>query len=300
MLELRSDPQRFVLELPPGWVSVSRTCTFAIPAGTWWSGRWEVVGCIPSGTPFAHKRVGTDTLSEGGFGGERYTVAGAVGEATLRAIEAAAGGPFTVEMTDLFAAPQPEGAVDAVISFVLTLAGVVPGSPAQEVGGAWTSTYYLPERTKARERNGVRQSAFGIGQSAFGIRQSAFGIRHSEFGIGQSALGNRHWGLGIRGGSMMGVELVANLFNDPKTLGSLPDADSVGRVGMSGEGPHMAIYLRLDQDVIRDARFETYGCPYAVACGSWVTQWVVGRTAAAARALEAADLVGSVTRNPGL
>ena len=89
---------------------------------------------------------------------------------------------------------------------------------------------------------------------------------------------------------MMGVELVAYLFNDPKTLGCLPNADSVGRVGMSGEGPYMAIYLRLDQDVIRDARFETYGCPYAVACGSWVTQWVVGRTAAAARALEAADL----------
>ena len=52
----------------------------------------------------------------------------------------------------------------------------------------------------------------------------------------------------------------------------------------------MVMYLKVGADCIQDARFETYGCPYAVACGSWVTRWAVGRTAEQTLALEPGDL----------
>jgi nitrogen fixation NifU-like protein len=88
----------------------------------------------------------------------------------------------------------------------------------------------------------------------------------------------------------MSGDTIVQLFNDPKTLGTLPDADVVGQEGIPGEGPFMTMYLLLEGDTVKDARFETYGCPYAVACGSWVTRWLVGRTAEQAKVLEASDL----------
>ena len=88
----------------------------------------------------------------------------------------------------------------------------------------------------------------------------------------------------------MSAELVAQLFNDPRTLGALPDADAIGQEGVAGQGPYLTVYLKRTGDTIEDARFETYSCPYAVACGSWVTRWVVGRTAEQARLLETSDL----------
>lgn len=88
----------------------------------------------------------------------------------------------------------------------------------------------------------------------------------------------------------MSAETVVQLFNDPRTQGALPEPDAIGQEGVPGEGPFMTMYLKLDGDQVREARFETYGCPYAVACGAWVTRWVVGRTAEKARLLEASDL----------
>ncbi len=85
-------------------------------------------------------------------------------------------------------------------------------------------------------------------------------------------------------------DTVANLFNDPKTLGALPDADVTGQEGMPGEGPYMRMHLRLQGDRVLEATFETYGCPYCVACGSFTTRWVTGRTVQQALALEPGDL----------
>ncbi len=88
----------------------------------------------------------------------------------------------------------------------------------------------------------------------------------------------------------MSGDTVATLFNDPRTLGPLPDADVSGQAGVPGEGPFMTMHLKLDGDTIREARFESYGCPYAVACGSYVTRWLPGRSTDQALVLEPADL----------
>ncbi len=85
----------------------------------------------------------------------------------------------------------------------------------------------------------------------------------------------------------MSDALIPQLFNDPKTLDSLPDADVTGRAGVQGEGPFLYIHLKFAGERIETARFETYGCPVAIACGSWVTQWVAGRTPEQAGLLDA-------------
>ena len=65
----------------------------------------------------------------------------------------------------------------------------------------------------------------------------------------------------------------------PKNIGILPQADCTGRAGQAGHGPYIIIFLRLDEDLVADASFQTYGCPAAVACGSKLTEWVKGKTA---------------------
>jgi nitrogen fixation NifU-like protein len=69
----------------------------------------------------------------------------------------------------------------------------------------------------------------------------------------------------------------------PQNMGTLDiealgEAGVVGQDGIEGEGPFMRMCLRLEDDTIADARFETYGCPAAIACGSWLTNWVRGKT----------------------
>src|SRR5689334_23002056 len=85
-------------------------------------------------------------------------------------------------------------------------------------------------------------------------------------------------------------DAVVNLFNNPETLGGLPDADVSGQEGVPGEGPFMVMHLKFSGDIVTDARFETYGCPFAVACGSYVTRWVPGKSAGQALLMEPGDL----------
>jgi NifU-like protein involved in Fe-S cluster formation len=73
-------------------------------------------------------------------------------------------------------------------------------------------------------------------------------------------------------------EAIVHHVAHPHRRGPLPNATSVGQQGLRGQGPYMLIALRMESDTILEAGFETYGCPSAIACGSWITQWAEGRT----------------------
>jgi NifU-like protein involved in Fe-S cluster formation len=60
---------------------------------------------------------------------------------------------------------------------------------------------------------------------------------------------------------------------------------------MPGEGPYLAIALCLAGGKIAAASFETYGCPSAIACGSFLTRWVEGKTVEQASVITADDLM---------
>lgn len=59
---------------------------------------------------------------------------------------------------------------------------------------------------------------------------------------------------------------------------------------MPGEGPFMTMYLRAGTGQIQEAWYETYNCPIAVGCGSFVTRWVEGKTTEQAALLDAEAL----------
>ena len=77
---------------------------------------------------------------------------------------------------------------------------------------------------------------------------------------------------------------------EPYHQGELPEADVIGQQGFAGEGPFMIIALSVQNGKVSQGRFETYGCPAAIACGSWLMKWIEGKTTGEADELRASDL----------
>ncbi|MDR0764660.1 MAG: Fe-S cluster assembly scaffold protein NifU [Synergistaceae bacterium] len=74
-------------------------------------------------------------------------------------------------------------------------------------------------------------------------------------------------------------EKVIDYFMNPRNVGDIPNADGVGEVGNPRCGDVMKIYLDVDEnEVIRDVKFETFGCAAAIAASSMATEMVKGLT----------------------
>jgi nitrogen fixation NifU-like protein len=66
-------------------------------------------------------------------------------------------------------------------------------------------------------------------------------------------------------------------FANPHNVGEIPDADGVGEVGNAKCGDIMKMYLKIDNNVITDAKFKTFGCGAAIATSSMATDMVKGK-----------------------
>lgn len=75
-------------------------------------------------------------------------------------------------------------------------------------------------------------------------------------------------------------------FRSPRNVGDLADADGVGNAGNPISGNTIALYLRIDDGTVTDAKFRTFGCAASIAASSMVTEWVIGRTAEEAETIE--------------
>ena len=73
-------------------------------------------------------------------------------------------------------------------------------------------------------------------------------------------------------------EKVLDHFTNPRNVGALEDASGVGTVGSAKCGDIMKVYLKIENDVIIDAKFKTFGCGAAVATTSMATEMVIGKT----------------------
>ena len=67
-------------------------------------------------------------------------------------------------------------------------------------------------------------------------------------------------------------------FEHPRNVGVIEDADGVGLVGNAKCGDIMKVYLKIENGVIVDAKFKTFGCGAAVATSSMATEMVKGKT----------------------
>lgn len=73
-------------------------------------------------------------------------------------------------------------------------------------------------------------------------------------------------------------EKVLDHFSNPRNVGEIEDASGVGTVGNAKCGDIMRIYLDIQDDVVKDAKFKTFGCGAAVATSSMATELIIGRT----------------------
>ncbi len=73
-------------------------------------------------------------------------------------------------------------------------------------------------------------------------------------------------------------EKVMDHFTNPRNCGEIPDADGVGEVGNAKCGDIMRMYLKIENDVIVDVKFKTFGCGAAIATSSIATEMIKGST----------------------
>ena len=72
-------------------------------------------------------------------------------------------------------------------------------------------------------------------------------------------------------------EKVMDHFMNPRNVGSIENASGVGEVGNAKCGDIMKIYLQIEDDIITDCKFETFGCGSAIASSSMATEMIKGK-----------------------
>lgn len=80
-------------------------------------------------------------------------------------------------------------------------------------------------------------------------------------------------------------EKVMDHFRNPRNVGVIENADGVGEVGNAKCGDIMKIYLKIENDIIKDVKFETFGCGSAIASSSMATELIKGKPVSEAMAL---------------
>ena len=73
-------------------------------------------------------------------------------------------------------------------------------------------------------------------------------------------------------------EKVLDHFSNPRNVGELEDANAVGQVGNAKCGDIMKIYMKIEDDTVKDIKFKTFGCGAAVATSSMATEMVKGKS----------------------
>ena len=76
---------------------------------------------------------------------------------------------------------------------------------------------------------------------------------------------------------MYSEKVMDHLYN-PRNVGELENADGIGEVGNAKCGDIMKIYLKIENDIITDIKFKTFGCGAAIATSSIATEMILGKS----------------------
>lgn len=98
----------------------------------------------------------------------------------------------------------------------------------------------------------------------------------------------------------MYTKKIMDMFQNPKNVGMIKGASGVGRVGNTVCGDIMTIYLKIEDDVIVDAKFKTFGCVAAIVSSSVACELIKGKTVEEAKQLtnkQVLEIVGELPAN---
>ena len=70
---------------------------------------------------------------------------------------------------------------------------------------------------------------------------------------------------------------VMDHFMNPRNVGYIENADGIGEIGNAKCGDIMKIYLKIENDILVDVKFETFGCGSAIASSSMATEMIIGK-----------------------
>ncbi len=73
-------------------------------------------------------------------------------------------------------------------------------------------------------------------------------------------------------------EKVMDHYRNPRNVGKIDDADAVGIAGSLACGDQLKIYLKIENNIVTDAKFQTFGCGSAVASSSILTEMIIGKS----------------------
>lgn len=93
-------------------------------------------------------------------------------------------------------------------------------------------------------------------------------------------------------------EKVMEHFKSPHNMGELKDANAVGEVGNAQCGDIMRMYLKIEDNVVKDAAFKTFGCCAAIASSSVATDMIKGKSVEEALNIKNSDVVEALDGLP--
>ncbi|AFV24214.1 nitrogen-fixing NifU-like protein [Methanolobus psychrophilus R15] len=79
-------------------------------------------------------------------------------------------------------------------------------------------------------------------------------------------------------------------FTNPKNVGIIEGADGVGEIGSTIDGDVITVYIKVEDDVLTDVKFKTFGCVVAISTSTMVTQLAKGKTVEEALAISNEDV----------
>lgn len=85
-------------------------------------------------------------------------------------------------------------------------------------------------------------------------------------------------------------EKVMDHYRNPRNVGSIDNADAVGIAGSLTCGDQLKIYLKIENNIVTDAKFQTFGCGSAVASSSILTEMIIGKTVEEVRKITNKDI----------
>ena len=96
-------------------------------------------------------------------------------------------------------------------------------------------------------------------------------------------------------------EKILDHYNNPRNVGKMDMNDptvGTGMVGAPACGDVMKLQIKIEDNVITDAKFKTYGCGSAIASSSLLTEWVKGKTLGQAKDIKNTDIVEALSLPP--